>query len=313
MLAAAGLAALAAHNARACRRGRRQRLPIGSFVEVDGIRLHYVLLGEGPCLVALHGNGSMIPELLLSDFVTRAAREFTVLIFDRPGYGWSDRSAGGGSPSKQAALMRKAASQLGFKSVRLLGHSWGALVAIEWALQAREEVRGLTLVSGYYHPTFRPGIILASLNALPVAGAVLRRTLSPVIVRAVWPALLNTIFHPQEVPVAFHEVDRRLVTSPDSLRASAEETAILIPSVAALQHRYGELGTLGIPILLAAGDEDRVINAATHAAWLKRLVPGAQLRLFRGVGHMVHHAEPEALLTAMAIERGLPQSEGPAG
>ena len=36
---------------------------IGQFLEVDGVRLHYVERGSGDPLVLLHGNGSMIEDL----------------------------------------------------------------------------------------------------------------------------------------------------------------------------------------------------------------------------------------------------------
>jgi len=36
--------------------------PAGQFLEVNGVRLHYVERGSGPPLVLLHGNGSMIQD-----------------------------------------------------------------------------------------------------------------------------------------------------------------------------------------------------------------------------------------------------------
>ena len=37
----------------------------------------------------------------------------------------------------------------------VVGHSWGTLVALAWALQAPQEIAGLVLASGYYYPSTR--------------------------------------------------------------------------------------------------------------------------------------------------------------
>src|SRR4030081_1946285 len=48
--------------------------PAGQFLEVDGVRLHYVERGSGSPLVLLHGNGSMIEDFDCSGLIDLAAR-----------------------------------------------------------------------------------------------------------------------------------------------------------------------------------------------------------------------------------------------
>ena len=48
--------------------------PAGQFLEVDGVRLHYVERGEGEPLVLLHGNGSMIQDFETSGLIDMAAK-----------------------------------------------------------------------------------------------------------------------------------------------------------------------------------------------------------------------------------------------
>lgn len=50
-------ALLVRHRAR---RAEREHPPQGRFVELDGVRPHYVQRGEGPQVVLLHGNRAMI-------------------------------------------------------------------------------------------------------------------------------------------------------------------------------------------------------------------------------------------------------------
>jgi pimeloyl-ACP methyl ester carboxylesterase len=55
----------------------RRNPPLGRFVTVDGIPLHYVDRGTGTPLVLLHGNGSMIEDFQSSGLIDRAAKKLS--------------------------------------------------------------------------------------------------------------------------------------------------------------------------------------------------------------------------------------------
>ena len=57
---AATLAATALLNHVLAKRAEHHNPPIGRFITVNGVRLHYVERGTGMPLVLLHGNGTMI-------------------------------------------------------------------------------------------------------------------------------------------------------------------------------------------------------------------------------------------------------------
>jgi hypothetical protein len=54
----------------------RKNPPVGSFIECDGVRLHYLERGDAtaPCVVLFHGNGAMIQDFLTSGLVDLLAR-----------------------------------------------------------------------------------------------------------------------------------------------------------------------------------------------------------------------------------------------
>jgi hypothetical protein len=100
-VAAAGALALlaaAAYNVRAARAAERRHPPRGRFVEVDGVRLHYVERGAGEALVLLHGNGATRRGLRDERAVDLAARRFRVIAFDRPASGTAHGRADGSGP-----------------------------------------------------------------------------------------------------------------------------------------------------------------------------------------------------------------------
>lgn len=197
-LALASAAALAAAawyvNART-RDADRRRPARGRFVEVDGTRLHYTIRGEGPPVVLVHGNGSMIDELESSGLVDLVAQHYQVVVFYRPGFGYSERDADRRwTPQAQASLLSFALERIGIGRATIVGHSWGTLVALAMALDHPDRVRGLVLVSGYYYPTFRPDTVVLSAPAWPVVGPLMRHTTSPLLTRLAWPGLLRILF-----------------------------------------------------------------------------------------------------------------------
>ena len=49
-------------NRHLAKKAERDNPAAGRFLDVDGVRLHYVERGSGEPLVLLHGNGSMIED-----------------------------------------------------------------------------------------------------------------------------------------------------------------------------------------------------------------------------------------------------------
>ena len=88
---AAALVVSALVNRFIAKRAERNNPPIGKFVDVGVLRLHYIEQGDGEPLVLLHGNSGMIQDFTSSGLVEGAAQKYRVIVFDRPGFGYSDR------------------------------------------------------------------------------------------------------------------------------------------------------------------------------------------------------------------------------
>ncbi len=279
------------------RRTEKANPPQGRFVEVDGVRLHYVERGEGQPLVLLHGNGTMIQDFDVSGLIDLASRRYRVVVFDRPGYGYSDRPrATVWTPVAQARLIEGALRKLGVERPIVLGHSWGTQVALSLALEFPSYVQSLVLLSGYYFPTLRLDVPVLSGPAIPVLGDVIRHTISPWLGRLMWPGLLRILFGPGPVPARFNAFPVWMVLRPSQIRASAAESALLVPSAVALSRRYHELK---MPVFIMAGDRDRFVNAKRHSARLHQEIPQSELTLTPGAGHMIHQLVPEQVMSAI--------------
>ena len=295
-IVAAGVASALLVRA-ATRRAEHQHPAPGRFVTVDGVRLHYVEAGDGPPLVLLHGLGSMVEDFLLSGLVREASKRYRVIAVDRPGYGRSDRPRGMWGPLSQARLLRGFLEKLQIHRPILLGHSWGCLVALAYALEYRAAARSLVLASGLYFPSARLDAPLLVPPAIPLVGTLMRHTVSPLLGRALWPAWLRLIFSPAEVPAYFKSsFPAALALRPSQLLAVAQEAFATFPATRAMARRYGELD---LPVVLLSGERDRYVYPGKHTQRLRAMLPSAKLFLSPHAGHMVHHADLPLVLQAI--------------
>jgi pimeloyl-ACP methyl ester carboxylesterase len=305
--AAAGTAGWVAGRARAA---EERHPPTGAFVEVDGVRVHYMERGEGPCVVLLHGNVVMAQDLVHGGIFRSLGERYRVVAFDRPGFGYSARPrARLWTPDAQAELLIKAFAALGIDRPIVVAHSWATLVAI--ALGLRNASKKLVLVSGYYFPTVRIDAAFVAPIALPVIGDALRYTVSALFARLMLHRTIETMFAPDPVPADYEKlVPRELMLRPGQLRADAEEGALLVPAAARSEDRYS---TLTVPTEIIAGSEDRVCDPDTHSARLHRVVPESTLRIVPRSGHMLHHAHADEVIAAVGGNRfesnHLPETE----
>jgi len=292
--------------------------PMGKFVDVDGIRLHYVERGTGQPLVLLHGDGTMAQEFDISGLIDLAAQKYRVIAFDRPGYGYSDRPRTTiWTPQAQAALLHKAMQKLGISQPIVLGHSLGTLVAVALALDYADDVKSLVLISGYYYPSARLDVPFFSQVAIPIIGDLMRYTISPLIGRLVWPAMKRRLFAPAEAPPEFENgFPVWMMLRPSQLRATGADAALMIPAAASLRHRYHELT---MPVVIMAGDGDRHVDRHMQSERLRRELPHSSFYVILGAGHMLHHqaqlevmkAIDEAATSLGAEYRGRPMEAFP--
>lgn len=302
------LAAIALWVARESRQAERRFPPAGRFVEVDGVRLHYIERGLGPTVLLIHGNASQALDFEVCGLVEQLATRYRVIAIDRPGHGYSARPRGRlWSPRRQAELLAGACAALEAPGALLVGHAQGAQVALEMALAENTPVRGLVLVSGYYYPTPRLDAWLLGICALPLLGALLCRTLLPLLAWLLMPRRLRRLFAPR--PVA-----RRLVAGvaplllvrPGQLRASAGDGAFLVPTAASLARRYHRIRQ---PVEIFAGAEDRIFRhpADGQSGRLHARLPRSELHIMPGMGHMLHYDLSHRLASAVdriaAVER----------
>lgn len=304
-----GTAALVASgiiNRFLARKAERDNPPAGRFINIDGVDLHYVERGVGPAVVLLHGNGSMIQDFESSGLIDAVAHNHRVVVFDRPGFGHTNRprNAVKWGPNEQADLIKIALEGLGIRNATIVGHSWGASVAVAMGLRHPALVNALVLMSGYYYPSFRPDFAAMSVPAVPVIGNLMSETVSPMISRLMWPALVAKLFGPAAVPAKFRRFPKEMAVRPSQIHAAAEESGLLVLNAVRSEAHYKELS---MPVTIIAGQDDRLIDPVSQSGRLHEDIAQSRFHAIPKTGHMVHQTATQSVVDAIG-EVGTPGS-----
>ncbi|WP_299350466.1 alpha/beta hydrolase [uncultured Shimia sp.] len=273
--------------------------PEGQFLEVDGHRVHVLVRGQGPDLVLLHGASGSTRDMTF-ELAAHLEDRYRVLIFDRPGLGYSDRiNRSGATLVEQAELLSRAAALLGADKPIVAGQSYGGAVALAWAVHFPERLSALVPIAAVSSIWASPMDLYYRLVSHRWLGPLLIPTLTAFVSDAYVDKVMATVFEPQDAPKGYGaHFGPGLTLRRKTLRANALQRANLLEEIRALYPRYGQIQ---VPTEIVHGDEDITVPAWNHSERLATRIPGATLTLLPGVGHMPQHvAAPDC---AAAIDR----------
>jgi pimeloyl-ACP methyl ester carboxylesterase len=238
------------------------------YVDVNGVHMYVETWGEGTPLVLLHG-GMLTIDLNFASLIPTLAERHQVVGVELQGHG---RTADIDRPITPAALASDVVAmldQLGIERAHVFGHSMGAAVALELAVNAPDRVRSIVAASvsvriDGMHEDLTDPAKMATSTRMPT---------------------------PQDF-AEFTEAYRRLSPHPDHFE---EFLGRLSASNADLQGWSDEqLAGITAPVLLVLGDHD--FTTVEHAALMLRLIPGSQLAVLPGTTHMQVTRRPDLLL-----------------
>lgn len=123
-----------------------QPAPLEGYLPLEQARLYYRTIGQGQPIMLLHGGPSYNHAYLLPD-MDRLADVFCLIYYDQRGRGKSAGQAQDVSLQSELQDLERLREHLRLDSVALLGHSWGGLLAMEYALRHPEQVSHLILLN----------------------------------------------------------------------------------------------------------------------------------------------------------------------
>jgi pimeloyl-ACP methyl ester carboxylesterase len=250
---------------------------------VNGIDVYYERSGSGPPLLFLNGSGATLETtgLLIKPFTERC----DVLAFDQRGLGRTSIPPGPYTMADYAADAAALVDEIGWETCRVVGVSFGGMVAQELAVTFPDRVEKLALCCTSPGGPDLASFPLHELAALPPAEGV-RRGIQ----------LLDTRFedeyldaHPADKGLAEMMVARRTAEkSPEQERGEAEQLH------ARAGHDVRErLGGITAPTMVACGRYDGIAPLA-NSEFIAAHIPGAELHEYEG-GHVFFAQDPKAL------------------
>jgi 3-oxoadipate enol-lactonase len=230
----------------------------------DGVRLYHELHGpeDAPPLILLEGMGGDIPGWRRN--IPVLAQELRVIAYDFRGNGDSDEPPGPATMQTFVDDTHALLDSLGIDRAHVYGQSFGGMVAQEMALMKPERVR--TLILGCTHPGQR--------HAVRTKG-------SKVPKGEPWRAMYSPGF-PDRHPEHVAEDLRIGAAQPKHGEGGRRQWE-------AMQgfDSFERLGGLRVPTLVLHGTEDLAVSPE-NARVLAERIPGAELALLEGAGHLYH-------------------------
>jgi len=245
------------------------------YIQVDGLRMHYLARGVGPAVVLLHGLGSCAEDWFLLQAPALSQR-YRVLMPDQRGHGRSDKPPGPYAVPQMADDVAGFLDATGTGSAHVVGLSLGGAVAQVLAVWHPERVRSLVLVNTFAY--LRPEgwtewrLTLTRFGTLLVNPAFHAR----LVVEELFP-------RPGQAGLRRVAFQRLCANDPAAYRAAMMAAA-----------RYDgrrDLGRIRAPTLVVAGLEDTVVPLRAKEE-LASGIPGARLITIPRSGHATPTDQP---------------------
>jgi len=254
------------------------------FRSFDGVKVHYESYGEGLPLILLHGVPGQISNW--KHVVKLLEKEYLLVAMDLRGYGISDKPEEF-KLSDHVRDLEALIQELGLSSegVVLVGHSYGCMVALEFA--SKLDVRGLILVS----PPLRLKKDFTDWMILHLPSWLWKPLLfsSNFLTRRVY----RKMFFSSSVP---EEVWNEFMKDNTSYIESLPPQSFVNPSKLSYDASVYS-GKIKARSLVIVGEED-VVTPASEARELAEIINAEFLEVPKA-GHMVLYEKPEVIATAV--------------
>jgi len=286
-------------------------LPDDGFVDVPGGRVAFRIAGksDGVPVLVIHGGPGSSGCLYVSTLAGVAATR-PVVTYDQLGSGNSDRMVDlkrDGVLPRFVAEVTAIRRHLGLKEVHLVGHSWGAAVALEYLLTGdRTGVRSVTFV----------GPFISTPRWIEDAGRRVQ-SLSKDAQDAIMAAKVSGQYDTPEFKKANEAYEAQFLSrtpldqwripecesTPVAFNAEVYEqmwgpSEFVITGTLRDYDRIQRLSELKLPTLFLIGEYDEVLPATVREYQAR--IPGSIVKVIPDAAHMINVDQPQAFSAAIA-------------
>jgi pimeloyl-ACP methyl ester carboxylesterase len=148
------------------------------FLKVQGLKIHYLVEGQGPPLLFLHGHRSDAKRW--KNLILKLGEKYTVFAPDLPGFGLSQELPTFHRMENYLPYLLEFIKQLKLENFTLMGGSMGAVLAVSLAKEIPEKIKKLVLLGPIYDktsfkiPKIKLILALLLLSTFPRSGLLVR-------------------------------------------------------------------------------------------------------------------------------------------
>ncbi len=255
------------------------------FIQVNGLRMHVQVAGEGPVLLLLHGTGASTHSW--RGLLPLLAERFQVVAPDLPGHGFSgDPGQAGLSITGMARAIRGLLNELKLEPRFAVGHSAGAALLIRMALDRQ----------------IAPDAIVSLNGALQPFGGFAGQFFAPIARLFATLPIMTTMFawrakDPRVIDDILKQTGSKLdaegIALYRMLAGNGEHISAALGMMANwdLHSLERDLAGLKTPLFLVTGLKDEMVRPSVSREVSERL-PSAKLLPLPGLGHLAHEEDP---------------------
>ncbi|RKD24342.1 hypothetical protein BEP19_08070 [Ammoniphilus oxalaticus] len=257
----------------------------GKYIELDGVRLHYMERGTGQPILLAHGLGSY--SYTWRHNIDALASRFRVIAVDLKGFGFSDKpDKPGYSLDAYAQSIKELIQAFGFGKVHFIGSSMGGEIGLRICLDTPQCIDKLVLIgSSGYRDRLSPWIKLVCRlpYRLGVRPFLRRRCTKQILADIVRAAFYNPRALSDE------ELDRYLAPL---MGEAVERSFLRLLREFDFGKRKADYDQISHETLVLAGEHDHVITREDSMRLADQL-QHATLHIIPKTGHFMHEERPE--------------------
>jgi len=271
------------------------------YVTVNGITIRYIVRGDGPPILLIHGFGEFVESWAFN--IEPLSEHYRVYALDLPGHGLSDKPANGYAFFLSADFVANFMQTLEINRATLIGHSIGGFICLSTAINFPEKVDRLVLIDSGGVSKEMP--LRYRLAALPILGEIM---VEPTLKAGLRMGIKGTFYNPDLVTDEMVDMTYKYLRMRGAKRAMLEiireSTSLRGPVAEAIM--TDKLHLIKAPTLVIHGAQDKTVPV-DEVENASKLIPKARLAVFEECGHVPHLEKPaefnETVLAFLQSER----------
>lgn len=258
------------------------------FLEINGSQVYYKTMGEGEPLIIIHG-GPVLDHSYLLPHLEPLAEDFQLIFYDQRAAGQSSIEVDPKTMTLDGFIedIEQVRQQLNLGRTNLLGHSWGGMLAMNYAIKYDQNLNHLILSNAS-----APSVLDAQQEGLLVAQKMTKRDqdklnnlTSSGLLRTEDPS--DAINEMMMISYRVHmydtaNMDRLVLSIPKDFMLRSQAYRTLNPDLANYD-LYDQLKQVKTPTLVLFGESEPAVQL--HANRMIGSFQNGELFVVKGAGH----------------------------